>query len=150
MGNKDKDKEQNSNEAMIEGVDSTHNACHASQDLSRERAATLDRIVAEAIARVTAWITVTLPAILNKRTAVNLPESLKVTSRAAGFKAMTPFDWTRDKTIYHRWQQWSEKARYTLEAMEGDSEKAKISYFHHWKTLRELLRLSHGRTIRHF
>ena len=26
---------------------------------------------------------------------------------------------------------WSEKARHTLEAMEGDSEKTKISYFHH-------------------
>ena len=27
---------------------------------------------------------------------------------------------------------WSEKARHTLEAMEGDSEKTKISYFPHW------------------
>ena len=27
---------------------------------------------------------------------------------------------------------WSEKARHTLEAKEGDSEKTKISYFHHW------------------
>ena len=27
---------------------------------------------------------------------------------------------------------WSEKARDTLDAMEGDSEKTKISYFHHW------------------
>ena len=27
---------------------------------------------------------------------------------------------------------WSEKARYALDAMEGDSEKTKISYFHHW------------------
>ena len=27
---------------------------------------------------------------------------------------------------------WSEKARHTLDAMEGDSEKSKISYFHHW------------------
>ena len=27
---------------------------------------------------------------------------------------------------------WSEKARHALEAMEGDSEKSKISYFHHW------------------
>ena len=27
---------------------------------------------------------------------------------------------------------WSEKARHTLEAMEGDSEKTKISHFHHW------------------
>ena len=27
---------------------------------------------------------------------------------------------------------WSEKARHALEAMKGDSEKTKISYFHHW------------------
>ena len=27
---------------------------------------------------------------------------------------------------------WSEKARHALDAMEGDSEKAKISHFHHW------------------
>ena len=27
---------------------------------------------------------------------------------------------------------WSEKARHVLDAMEGDSEKSNISYFHHW------------------
>ena len=27
---------------------------------------------------------------------------------------------------------WSEKVRHVLDAMEGDSEKTKISYFHHW------------------
>ena len=27
---------------------------------------------------------------------------------------------------------WSEKARLALDAMEGDTEKTKISYFHHW------------------
>ena len=45
---------------------------------------------------------------------------------------MDAFDWTKDKAIYQRWQLWSEKARLTLDAMEGDSEKSKISYFHHW------------------
>ena len=45
---------------------------------------------------------------------------------------MDPFDWTKDKATYQRWQLWSEKARLTLDAMEGDSEKTKISYFHHW------------------
>ena len=45
---------------------------------------------------------------------------------------MNPFDWTKDKAIYQRWQMWSEKARHALDAMEGDSEKSKISYFHHW------------------
>ena len=45
---------------------------------------------------------------------------------------MDPFDWTKDKSIYQRWQIWSEKARLALDAMEGDSEKTKTSYFHHW------------------
>ena len=45
---------------------------------------------------------------------------------------MDPFYWTKDKSIYQRWQLWSEKARLILDAMEGDSEKTKISYVHHW------------------
>ena len=61
-----------------------------------------------------------------------MPISLKVTSGAAGIKVIPPFDWTKDKAIYQRWQLWSEKARHALDCMEGDSVKAKISYFHHW------------------
>ena len=45
---------------------------------------------------------------------------------------MDPFNWTKNKSIYQRWQLWSEKARLTFDAMEGDLEKTKISYFHHW------------------
>ena len=71
-------------------------------------------------------------ALLNERSTPIIPTSLKVTSRANGFKVMDPFDWTKDKAIYQRWQLWSEKARLILDAMEGDSEKTKISYFHHW------------------
>ena len=71
-------------------------------------------------------------AILNERGATTLPTSLKVSSGSHGFKVMDPFDWTKDKSIYQRWQIWSEKARLTLDAMEGDSEKTKFSYFHHW------------------
>ena len=61
-----------------------------------------------------------------------MPTSLKMMPRALGFKVMDPFDWTKDKAIYQKWQMWSEKARHTLDAMEGDSGKTKISYFHHW------------------
>ena len=61
-----------------------------------------------------------------------MPTSLRISSGANRLKVMDPFDWTKDKAIYQRWQLWSEKARLTLEAMEGDSEKTKISYFHHW------------------
>ena len=71
-------------------------------------------------------------ALLNDRSAAVIPTSHKVTSRANGFKVMDPFDWTMDTAIYQRWQLWSEKARLSLDAMEGDSEKTKISYFHHW------------------
>ena len=44
---------------------------------------------------------------------------------------MDSFDWTKDKAIYQRLQLWSEKARLVIDAMEGDSEKIKCSYFHH-------------------
>ena len=86
----------------------------------------------EAIARESAWLTAIFTAILNWNNAANMPNSLKVTSGAAGIKAMPPLDWTKDKAIYQRWKLWSEKARHTLDCMEGDSVKAKISYFHHW------------------
>ena len=71
-------------------------------------------------------------ALLDESSATVIPTSLKVTCGANGFKVMDPFDWTKNKAIYQRWQLCSEKARLTLDAMEGDSEKSKISYFHHW------------------
>ena len=71
-------------------------------------------------------------AILNERGAATIQTSLKVSSGANGFKVMDPFDWTKDKSIYQRWQLWLEKDRLTLDTMEGDSERTKISYFHHW------------------
>ena len=77
-------------------------------------------------------------ALLNDRGAAAIPTSLKVTSGANGFKVMDPSDWTKDKAIYQRWQSWSEKARLALDAMEGDSQKTKISYFHHWINREEM------------
>ena len=71
-------------------------------------------------------------AILNDRSAAVISTSLKVTSGANSFKVMDPFDQTKVKAIYQRWHLWSKKARLTLDAMEGDSEKTKISDFHHW------------------
>ena len=70
--------------------------------------------------------------LLNVNHAQNLPSTLKVTSSTDGFRVMDPFDWTMDKNIYQRWQLWSHKARLALDAMEGDTEKTKISYLHHW------------------
>ena len=70
--------------------------------------------------------------LLKASHAQNFPSTLKVTSSSDGFRVMDCFDWTMDKNIYQRWQLWSHKARLALDAMEGDNEKTKISYLHHW------------------
>ena len=70
--------------------------------------------------------------LLKASRAQNFPSTLKVTSSSEGFRVMGPFDWTHDKNIYQRWQLWSMKARLALDTMEGDNEKTKISYLHHW------------------
>ena len=88
--------------------------------------------IAEVFAREMAKIHVQYQATINEKHPTTLPSTLKVTSGSNGFRIMDPFDWTMDKTIYQRWQLWSHKARLTLDAMEGDSENTKISYFHHW------------------
>ena len=132
MGNRDKDKEHSDAGTIGEDAESAHDARQANRDISHERATTIDKLVAEAIARESAWLTATFTAILRENSTANMPTSFKVTSGAAGIKAMPLFDWTKDKTIYQRWQLWSEKARHTLDCMEGYSVKAKISYFHHW------------------
>ena len=81
------------------------------------------------------------------RTAI-LPTTLKVTSSTDGFRVMDPFDWTMDKNVYQRWQLWSHKAKLTLEAMEGDTEKTKISYLHHWLMVEAFPKLKDGKTAR--
>ena len=70
--------------------------------------------------------------LLKASRAQNFPSTLKVTSSSEGFRVMDPFDWTRNKNIYQRWQLWSHKAKLALDAMEGDNDKTKISYLHHW------------------
>ena len=105
------------------------------QDLSQDckaRDAALVQTIAEAVAREMAKAHVHYQVILNERGGATLQTSLKVSSEANGFKVMDPFNWTKNKSIYQRWQLWPEKARLTLNATEGDSEKTKISYFHHW------------------
>ena len=70
--------------------------------------------------------------LLKASCAQKLSSTLKMTSGTNGFRVMDAFDWTNDKNIYQRWQLWSHKARLALDAMEGDNEKTKISYLHHW------------------
>ena len=88
--------------------------------------------IAEVVTREMAKAHAQYQATINENRAPTLPRTLKITSGSNGFRIMDPFDWTRDKTIYQRWQLWSHKARLALDAMEGDSENTKISYFHHW------------------
>ena len=135
MGNKDKTREG-------DATTSTEANRDHSQD-QEARDATLAKTIAKAVARETQSITEVFAREMTKTHAQyqdfikeshasTLPMTLKVTSGSNGFRIMDPFDWTMDKTIYQRWQLWSHKARLTLDAMEGDSEKTKISYLHHW------------------
>ena len=128
----------NKDKGETDGASSVTSPCDAHQsarDLSWEREAkdaTLAKQVVEAVTREMAKAHTHYQALFNERRAAVIPTSLKVTSGANGFKIMDPFDWTKDKAIYQRWQMWSEKARHALDAMECDPEKSKISYFHHW------------------
>ena len=130
------------------GKDNTwdENAATSSDARDRDqesRDAALARIITEAVAQQTKTITETFQRQMDKThvqyeeplkasRAQKFPSTLKVTSSSEGFRVMDPFDWTADKNIYQRWQLWSHKARLALDAMEGDNEKTKISYLHHW------------------
>ena len=91
-----------------------------SQD-QEARDAALAQTMTEAVAREMAKAHLHHQAILNEKGTATLQTSLKVSSGSHGFKVMDPFDWTKDKSTYQRWQLWSEKARLALDAMEGDS-----------------------------
>ena len=132
---KAKDKEQDGETAACETITSSQDACQSNRDLSRDREAqdaNLAKTIAETVTREMAKAHVRYQALLNERSAATIQTSLKVSSGANSVKVMDPFDWIKDKSIYQRWQLWSEKARLALDAMEGDSERTKISYFHHW------------------
>ena len=134
------------------------NAATPSNPEQESRDATLARIITEAVAQQTKSIVEAVSKQKSEETqaltdvfqrqmeetrtqyeellkashAQNFTSTLKVTSSTDGFRVMDPFDWTADKNIYQRWQLWSHKARLALDAMEGDNEKTKISYLHHW------------------
>ena len=142
------------------GKDKTQdeNATTAKNRDQESRDATLARIIAEAVAQQTKSIVEAISKqkaeetqsptdvfqrqmeetcaqyeeLLKASHTQNFTSTLKVTSSTDGFRVMDPFDWTSDKNIYQRWQLWSHKARLALDAMEGDNEKTKISYLHHW------------------
>ena len=132
MGNKDKTRD---------GDAAANNRDHSQDQEARD--AMLARTIAKAVAQQTQSITevfarqmekahVQYQDLLKESCAATLPTTLKVTSGSDSFRVMDPFKWTMDKNVYQRWQLWSHKARLALEAMEGDTEKTKISYLHHW------------------
>ena len=140
MGNKDKTLDKNS-------ATSTNARDQDQESRDAALAKTIAQAVAEAFTKQKAndikFITETFTRQMEKTQAQyeellkasrtqNFPSTLKVTSSSDGFRVMDPFDWTRDKNIYQRWQLWSHKAKLALDAMEGDNEKTKISYLHHW------------------
>ena len=155
MGNKDKARDRDA--ATTKTGDSRANRDH-SQDQEASRDAALAKTIAKAVALQTKSIIelfskqkaeetqsiteafsrqmekahVHYEKLFKENHAPALPTTLKVTSSSDGFRVMDPFDWTMDKNVYQRWQLWSHKARLALDAMEGDTEKTKISYLHHW------------------
>ena len=149
---KNKDKEHHNGETAATSKtnspwDAHRDSRQDTQDLSQDHKAwdaALAQTIANAVAREMAKAHAHYQAILNERSTATLQTSFKVSSGANGFKVMDPFDWTKDKSIYQRWQLWSEKAR----LMEGDSEKTKISCFHHWINGEGWDTLSHGKTAK--
>ena len=135
MGNKDKNRD---------GDATTSTEANRDHSWDQEaRDAMLARTIAKAVTQQTQSITEVFARqmekahaqyqdLIKESHAATLPTTLKVTSGSDGFRVMDPFDWTMDKNVYQRWQLWSHKAKLTLEAMEGDTEKTKISYLHHW------------------
>ena len=132
---KDKEHQDGETTASSETITSPQDAHQSNRNLSQDhnaQDASLAKTITEAVTREMAKAHAHYQALLNDRGTAAIPTSLKVSSEANGFKVMDPFDWTKDKALYQRWQLWSEKARLTLDAMEGDSERTQISYFHHW------------------
>ena len=122
---KDKAKDKEHHDGETAATSETNSPWDACRDV-RDREAwdtALAQTIAEAVTREIAKAHAHYQAILNERGTATLQTSLKVSSGANGFKVMDPFNWTKDKSIYQRWQLWSEKARLALYAMEGDSEK---------------------------
>ena len=100
--NENKDKEHHDGETAA-----TSKTNQDTQDLSQDckaQDAALAQTIAESVTREIAKAHVHYQAILNERSAATLQTSLKVSSGENGFKVMDPFDWTKDKSIYQRWQ----------------------------------------------
>ena len=144
----DKEYQDGETATSSETITSPRDTHQSNRDLSWDHNAwyaALAKTIAEAVTREMAKAHAHYQALLNERGAATIQTSLKITSGANGFKVMDPFDWTKDKAIYQRWQLWSEKTRLTLDAMEGDSERTNeegMGHIESWKNNKTLIHQS--------
>ena len=134
MGNKDKTRDETATSNMDESRDTAlaRTIALAVAEAFAKQKAEETKLITETFTRQMEKTEAQYQELLKASRAQNFSSTLKVSSGSQGFRVMDPFDWTLDKNIYQRWQLWSIKARKALEAMEGDTEKTKISYLHHW------------------
>ena len=134
MGNKDKTRDETATSSMDESRDTAlaRTIALAVAEAFAKQKAEETKLITETFTRQMEKTEAQYQELLKASRAQNFSSTLKVSSGSQGFRVMDPFDWTLDKNIYQRWQLWSIKARKALEAMEGDTEKTKISYLHHW------------------
>ena len=147
-----KDKNTGNGETTTSETNSPLDAhCQNTQHLSLDHEAqdaTLAQTIAKAVAREMAKAHAHYQAILNERSATTLHTSLKISSGTKGFKVMDPFNWTKDKSIYQRWQLWSEKARLPLIPWREIQRKPRFLTSIIGSMEREWHTLSHGKTAR--
>ena len=134
MGNKDKTWDETAATSSEESRDTAlaRTIAQAVAEAFAKQKAEETKLITETFTRQMEKTQAQYEELLKASHAQNFPSTLKVTSGSEGFRVMDPFDWTHDKNVYQRWQLWSMKARLALDAMEGDNEKTKISYLHHW------------------
>ena len=149
--NKDKEHQDGETAATSKTVTSPRDTHQSNRDLSQDREArnvTLAKTITKAVIREMAKAYAHYQALLNDRSAVVIPTSLKVTSGANGFQVMDPFDWTKDKAIYQRWQLWSEKARLPLKLWKRTQKRLRFPTSIIGSMEREWDILSHGKTAK--
>ena len=125
MGNKDETRDENAATSSEESRDTAlaRTIAQAVAEAFAKQKAEETKLITETFTRQMEKTQAQYEELLKASRAQNFPSTLKVTSGSEGFRVMDPFDWTRDKNIYQRWQLWSMKARLALDAMEEDNEK---------------------------
>ena len=148
---KAKDKEQDGETTASETITSPWDASQSNRDLSQDweaRDAALAKTITEAVAREMAKVHAHYQALLNDRSTATMQTSLKVSSVANGFRVMDPFDWTKDKSIYQRWQLWSERLDWPLMPWKVTQKGLRFPTSITGSMEREWDILSHGKTAK--